>query len=92
MKQVMITAVRQTEYKDLQELYENPMEHACNVQVGMRWVSDGWNKPEKRPCRNLFPQFDTMSSEPVGAALRHFASSALTGHIIPTFSGKGGKS
>ena len=46
MKQVMITAVRRTEYKDLQELYENPMEHACNVQVGMRWVSDGWNKPE----------------------------------------------
>ena len=46
MKQVKITAVRQTEYKDLQEMYENPMEHACDVQVGDVWISDGWNKPE----------------------------------------------
>ena len=31
MKRCKITAVRKTEYKDLMEKYENPIQHACNV-------------------------------------------------------------
>ena len=39
MKNVKITAIRKADYKDLQALYENPIEHACDVQEGMSWVS-----------------------------------------------------
>ena len=41
-----ITAVRRTVYPDLMARYENPMEHACDVQEGDSWVSDGWNRPD----------------------------------------------
>lgn len=46
MKKVKITAVRKADYADLQALYENPIEHACDVQVGMVWVSTEGEKPE----------------------------------------------
>ena len=39
MKQVKITAVRQTIYEDLMAQYENPIEHACDVSIGQSWVS-----------------------------------------------------
>ncbi|MBP3785519.1 MAG: TIGR04076 family protein [Bacteroidaceae bacterium] len=39
MKKVRITAVRQSEYRDLMEQYENPISHACDVVVGQEWVS-----------------------------------------------------
>jgi uncharacterized repeat protein (TIGR04076 family) len=46
MKNVKITAVRKTCYPDLMAQYENPIEHACNVEEGMVWVSVGGEKPE----------------------------------------------
>ena len=46
MKKIRITAVRQTVYEDLMARYENPMEHACDVQVGQVWIANGWEKPE----------------------------------------------
>ena len=47
MIDVRITAIRKTEYKDLMELYENPIEHTCDVLVGQTFVSVGGQKPEK---------------------------------------------
>ncbi len=46
MKKVKITAVRRTEYPDLMEKYENPIEHACEVALGQEWVSVNGLKPE----------------------------------------------
>ena len=46
MHQVKITAVRRADYPDLQQQYENPLEHACEVKEGNVWISDGWNKPD----------------------------------------------
>lgn len=46
MKSVRITAVRQTNYDDLQALYENPLEHACDIKVGEVWVSERAQRPE----------------------------------------------
>ena len=45
MKKVRITAVRKTCYPDLMERYENPIEHACDVQEGMVWIANGWSGP-----------------------------------------------
>ena len=46
MKKVRITAIRQTVYHDLMEQYENPIEHACDVEVGQVWTANGWQRPE----------------------------------------------
>ena len=46
MKLVRITAIRQTVYPDLMVLYENPIEHACDVEIGSVWISKDGQKPE----------------------------------------------
>ena len=46
MNKVRIKVIRKTNYLDLQALYENPIEHACSVNEGDEWISDGWNKPD----------------------------------------------
>ena len=46
MKKVKITAVRKASYPDLMKIYENPIEHACDVQEGMCWISVNGEKPE----------------------------------------------
>ena len=46
MRKVKITALRKADYKDLQALYENPIQHACDVREGQVWLSNGWDKPE----------------------------------------------
>ena len=45
MVKVRITAIRQTEYKDLMEKYENPIEHTCDIRVGQQWISENGKCP-----------------------------------------------
>lgn len=33
-------------YDDLISLYENPIEHACDMTVGRVFIANGWKKPE----------------------------------------------
>ena len=47
MKRCKITAIRKTEYKDLMEQYENPMEHACDIEEGQVFIAEGWMKNKK---------------------------------------------
>ena len=46
LKQVRITAMRQTVYQDLMASYENPIEHACDITVGQTFVSVGGQRPD----------------------------------------------
>ena len=46
MKKVRITAIRRTCYPDLMAIYENPIQHACEVIEGMTWVSEDGKKPD----------------------------------------------
>ncbi|MBQ8797670.1 MAG: TIGR04076 family protein [Oscillospiraceae bacterium] len=46
MKEVRITAIRKTSYPDLMAKYENPIEHACDVQEGQVWYCLDGKKPE----------------------------------------------
>ena len=46
MKKVRITAIRKASYPDLMAQYENPIEHTCDVEEGMVWVSVDGKKPE----------------------------------------------
>lgn len=46
MSVVRITAIRKTEYPDLIAKYENPIQHACDVQEGQTWLSVDGKCPE----------------------------------------------
>lgn len=46
MKKIKITAMRKASYPDLMEKYENPIEHACDVQEGMAWTVEDGRKPD----------------------------------------------
>lgn len=46
MKKVRITTVRKNEYTDLMEKYENPIEHACDLNEGDEWISVGGERPD----------------------------------------------
>lgn len=46
MRKIRITVMRKAKYDDLIERYENPIEHACDLEEGMVFVADGWQKPE----------------------------------------------
>ena len=43
---VRITAVRKADYRDLQQLYENPIAHACEVREGQQWVAVQGRQPD----------------------------------------------
>ena len=45
MKKVKITVMKTARYADLMEVYENEMEHACDMQVGQVFVSIDAQKP-----------------------------------------------
>ncbi len=46
MKRIKITAVRKARYDDLIEKYENPIEHACDIEEGQMFIAEGWQKPQ----------------------------------------------
>lgn len=46
MKKVKITAIRKACYPDLMAKYENPIQHACDVEEGTVWISVDGQKPE----------------------------------------------
>lgn len=41
MKKCRITVMRMTEYPDLMEQYENPISHACDLELGQSFVANG---------------------------------------------------
>ena len=45
-------------YDDLIEKFENPIQHACDLEQGMVFVANGWEKPEGL-CSSAW---ETMSS------------------------------
>lgn len=46
MKKCRITVVRRASYEDLMALYENPIEHACDMCEGQVFIANGWQRPE----------------------------------------------
>ena len=38
--------MRKARYDDLIEKYENPIEHACDMEEGMVFIANGWEKPD----------------------------------------------
>ena len=38
--------MRAARYDDLIETYDNPIQHACDMQLGQSFIADGWRKPD----------------------------------------------
>ncbi|MBR6291114.1 MAG: TIGR04076 family protein [Clostridia bacterium] len=73
MKKVKITVMRVACYRDLMEEYENPIEHACDMEEGMTFTADGWRRPEGF-CESAW---ETVS--PFVMALAHGAENLYDG-------------
>ncbi|WP_334292867.1 TIGR04076 family protein [Oribacterium sp. KHPX15] len=41
-----ITVKKIAHYDDLIDEYENPLEHACSMELGQTFICNGWEKPE----------------------------------------------
>lgn len=46
MQKVKITVLRMVRYDDLIELYENPIEHACDLTLGQVFYAENGEKPD----------------------------------------------
>ena len=73
MKKVRITVMRMAIYEDLISRYENPIEHACDMEEGRVFVANGWKRPEGL-CLSAW---DTLS--PFVMALSHGAEDIYDG-------------
>ena len=45
MKKIKITVMRKARYDDLIEKFENPIEHACDIEEGTVYISINAQKP-----------------------------------------------
>lgn len=73
MNQIKITVMRKVCHRDLMERYENPIEHACDLQEGQVFVTEGWVKPDGL-CESAW-----QSLSPFVMALAHGASDLYDG-------------
>ncbi|MBR2646794.1 MAG: TIGR04076 family protein [Clostridia bacterium] len=46
MKKCKITAIRKASYPDLMEKYENPIQHACDIEEGQTFISENGERPQ----------------------------------------------
>lgn len=58
MKKCKITVMKMAHYEDLIKIYENPIEHACDMKVGQVFIANGWQKPDGM-CQSAW---DSMSA------------------------------
>ncbi|MBE6518958.1 MAG: TIGR04076 family protein [Thermoplasmata archaeon] len=62
MYDVKITAVRKTCYEDLMEQYENPIDHACDIQIGQIFISKNGKRPEGM-CESAWESMEKFVKE-----------------------------
>ena len=73
MKKIKITVMRRARYDDLINKYENPIENACDMEVGEIFIANGWQRPEGF-CLSAW---ETLS--PFVMALAHGAENFYSG-------------
>lgn len=73
MKRIKITVMRKARYDDLIAEYENPIEHACDIEEDSVYFCEGWQMPEG------FCQSAWESLSPFVMALAHGAEDFYDG-------------
>ena len=51
MHKIKITAIRKADYKDLQQKYENPIQHTCDIHEGQVFIANR-NGSVLKKCAN----------------------------------------
>ena len=64
MKSVKITAIRKVEHKDLSAIYENPIEHTCDVSEGTIYISHNAQRP-KEMCESAWQSMESLDRKSV---------------------------
>ena len=64
VRKIRITVMRKACYRDLMEKYENPIEHACDMDEGQVFIANGWERPDGL-CESAW---ETMSPFVMGLA------------------------
>ncbi|MBQ9802944.1 MAG: TIGR04076 family protein [Clostridia bacterium] len=62
MKDVKITVMKMARYDDLIALYENPIEHACDMCIGQVFISHGGEKPHAM-CESAWESMAAFAAE-----------------------------
>jgi len=62
-----------TQYPDLMQKYENPIDHACDMRLNQTFIADGWRKPDGM-CESAW-----NSISPFVMALAHGGSNFYDG-------------
>lgn len=62
MKRVKITVMRMACYADLMAQYENPIEHACYMQLGQVFISEAVERPEGM-CQSAWESMEQFVRE-----------------------------
>ncbi len=62
MYKIRITAVRKALYPDLMEIYENPIEHACDIIEGQSFISVDGQRP-KGLCDSAWESMEKFVKE-----------------------------
>ena len=62
MKNIKITVMRKACYPDLMARFENPIEHACDMQEGQCFLSVGGEKPENL-CQSAWESMEFFVKE-----------------------------
>ena len=73
MKKIRITVMRKVCHQDLIDQYENPIEHACDMEEGQVFIAEGWQRPDGL-CESAW---ETLS--PFVMALAHGAENFYDG-------------
>ena len=62
MYKVKITAIRKACYRDLMEIYENPIEHTCDIEEGQTFISVDGERPEDM-CESAWESMEKFVKE-----------------------------
>ena len=67
MKKIKITVMRIARYRDLMERYENPIQDACDMQVGQVFFADtresDWYIPHSESMVSISRNISTSKAE-----------------------------
>ena len=80
MKKVKITVVRKIHHADLSAIYENPIEHACDIVEGDEYISVDGAMPEG------FCESAWQSMQPFVMTLAHGGSNFYNGWMKNPYS------
>ena len=64
MKKCRITVMRITRYENLMARYENPIEHACEMQEGQVFIANGWERRPEGFCPSAWDTFSPLRAGP----------------------------